>query len=168
MQGTFSGVLGLSILLAASSSFSAASADDNSAFGRRLFLNKAQCSYCHGWAGDGAGEPQSNGAAANLRETRLSRSQLIEVVGCGVPAKAMPHFDEDAYTDKRCYGVSEADLGPNTPSLPPGSTLSKREIEAVVDYLLAKVIGRGAVTRGECEEAYGDGARQCEQYPASP
>jgi Cytochrome C oxidase, cbb3-type, subunit III len=168
MQGTFSCVLGLSILLATCSSFSAARADDNFAFGRRLFLNKAQCSYCHWWAGDGAGEPQSNGAAANLRETKLSRSQLIEVVSCGVPGKAMPHFDEDAYTDKRCYDVSEADLGSNTPSLPPGSTLSKREIEAVADYLLAKVIGRGPVTRGECEEAHGGGARQCEQYPATP
>ena len=47
--------------------------------------------------------------------------------------------------------------------------MNKREIEAVVDYLLAKVIGRGPViTRSECEEAYGDGARQCARYPASP
>jgi hypothetical protein len=168
MQRTLNRVFGLSIFLTAWSSLSVGYADDNSAFGRRLFLNKAQCSYCHGWAGDGAGEPQSNGAAANLRETRLSRGQLIEVVSCGVPGKAMPHFDEDAYTDKRCYGVSESELGSSTPSLPPGSTLSKREIEAVADYLLAKVIGRGPVTRGECEEAYGSGARQCQQYPASP
>jgi mono/diheme cytochrome c family protein len=172
MQATFSYMRGLSLFMGIWSLFSAVvsagRADDDFAFGRRLFLNKAQCSYCHGWAGDGAGEPQSNGAAANLRETRLNRGQLIEVISCGVPGKAMPHFDEDAYTDKRCYGVSEADLGPNTPALPPGSTLSKREINAVVDYLLAKVVGRGPVTRGECEEAYGGGARQCEQYPASP
>jgi hypothetical protein len=146
----------------------AAQADDF-AFGRRLFLDKAQCLYCHGWAGDGAGEPQSNGAAANLRVTPLKRDQLIEVISCGVPGKAMPHFDEHAYTDKRCYGVAEADLGSSTPALPPGSTLNKREIEAVADYLLAKVIGRGPViTREECEEAYGDGARQCARYPAKP
>jgi hypothetical protein len=167
MQVIFRCGQGLSIVLAAWSLFSASRADDF-AFGRRLFLDKAQCSYCHGWAGDGAGEPQSNGAAANLRETRLNRGQLIEVVSCGVPGKAMPHFDEEAYTDKRCYGVSEADLGSSTPALPPGSTLNKREIEAVVDYLFAKVIGHGPVTRGECEEAYGGGARQCAQYPASP
>jgi mono/diheme cytochrome c family protein len=138
---------------------------DDYAFGRRLFLDKAQCLYCHGWAGDGAGEPQSNGAAANLRVSQLKRDQLIEVIGCGVPGKAMPHFDELAYTDKRCYGVSEAELGRDTPALPPGSTLTRREIEAVADYLLAKVIGRGPViTREECEEAYGDGARQCARY----
>jgi mono/diheme cytochrome c family protein len=142
---------------------------DDYAFGRRLFLDKAQCLYCHGWAGDGAGEPQSNGAAANLRISPLKREQLIEVIGCGVPGKAMPHFDEQAYTDKRCYGVTEAELGRDTPALPPGSTLSRREIEAVADYLLAKVIGRGdAITRQECEEAYGDGARQCARYPAKP
>jgi mono/diheme cytochrome c family protein len=142
---------------------------DDFAFGRRIFLDKAQCLYCHGWAGDGAGEPQSNGAAANLRVTPLKRDQLIEVVTCGVPGKAMPHFDEEAYTDKRCYGVTEAQLGRDTPALPPGSTLNKREIEAVVDYLLAKVIGRGpVVTRGECEEAYGVGARQCGKYAAGP
>ena len=142
---------------------------DDFTFGRRVFLDKAQCSYCHGWAGDGAGEPQSNGAAANLRVTPLKRDQLIEVITCGVPGKAMPHFDEDAYADKRCYGVTEAELGRDTPALPPGATLNKREIEAVADYLLAKVIGRGPViTREECEEAYGDGARQCARYPAKP
>ena len=103
---------------------SAARADDY-AFGRRLFLDKAQCLYCHGWAGDGAGEPQSNGAAANLRVTPLKRDQLIEVITCGVPGKAMPHFDEQAYTDKRCYGVSETELGRDTPALPPGGDLEQ-------------------------------------------
>jgi mono/diheme cytochrome c family protein len=144
-----------------------ARADDYD-FGRRMFLNKAQCSYCHGWAGDGAGEPQSSGAAANLRITALKRDQLIEVISCGIPGKAMPHFDEEAYTDKRCYGVTEAELGRDTPALPPGSTLNKREIAAVVDYLLAKVVGRGEITKPECEEAYGDGARMCNRYPAKP
>jgi len=142
---------------------------DDFAFGRRIFLDKAQCSYCHGWAGDGAGEPQSNGAAANLRVTPLKRDQLIEVISCGIPGKAMPHFDEQAYTDKRCYNVTEAELGRDTPALPPGSTLNGREIEAVADYLLAKVVGRGAeITRAECEEAYGEGARMCARYPAKP
>ncbi len=153
-------------LLAVSAAALPARGDDYD-FGRRMFLNKAQCSYCHGWAGDGAGEPQSSGAAANLRITTLKRDQLIEVISCGIPGKAMPHFDEDAYTDKRCYGVTEAELGRDTPALPPGSTLNKREIAAVADYLLAKVVGRGPdITKAECEEAYGEGARMCNRYPA--
>jgi mono/diheme cytochrome c family protein len=146
----------------------ATAAAQDFAFGRRMFLDKAQCSYCHGWAGDGEGEPQSSGGAANLRVTPLTRDQLIDVISCGVPGKAMPHFDEDAYTDKRCYGVTATELGRDIPALPPGFTLTRREIGAVADYLLAKVIGRGEVTRAECEEAYGEGARMCARYPNKP
>src|SRR5271154_144982 len=74
----------------------AAAADDDFVYGRRIFQQKAQCPYCHGWAGDGSGEPQSSGGAANLRETKLTRDQLIEVISCGVPGKAMPRFDDQA------------------------------------------------------------------------
>jgi Cytochrome C oxidase, cbb3-type, subunit III len=142
-------------------------AADDYAYARRLYLDKAQCAFCHGWAADGAGEPQSNGGAANLRESKLGRDLLIEVIRCGVPGKAMPHFDELAYTDKRCYGLSEADLGANVPQLPPASTLQRREIEALADYLMAKIIGRGKVTREECEEVF-PGRRSCADYPAKP
>jgi mono/diheme cytochrome c family protein len=144
-----------------------ARADDNFAYGRRLYLDKAQCGFCHGWAADGAGEPQSNGGAANLRESHLNREQLVEVILCGRPGTPMPRFDEQAYSEYRCYGVTEAEAGAMMPALPPGSTLRKREAEAIADYLLAKVIGRGPVTRQECEEAFGPGARSCGQYPAA-
>jgi hypothetical protein len=144
-----------------------ARADDAFAYGRRLYMDKAQCAFCHGWAADGAGEPQSNGGAANLRESHLSRDQLVEVIMCGRPGTPMPRFDEQAYTENRCYGVTEAEVGAMMPPLPPGSTLRKREAEAIADYLLAKVIGRGPVTRQECEEAFGEGARSCGQYPAA-
>ena len=145
-----------------------AGAQEDFSYARRLYLDKAQCSYCHGWAGDGAGEGQSNGGAANLRQSRLNRAQLVMVVLCGLPGTAMPHFDESAYSDKRCYGVTEAELGPRTPALPPGSTLQAREAEAIADYLLAKFVGRGAATRAECEESFGKGARSCGDYPAKP
>ena len=145
-----------------------AGAQEDFSYARRLYLDKAQCSYCHGWAGDGAGEGQSNGGAANLRQTRLNRAQLVTVILCGQPGTAMPHFDELAYRDKRCYGVTEAQLGSRTPALPPGSTLQAREAEAIADYLLAKFVGRGAATRAECEESFGTGARSCGDYPAKP
>jgi mono/diheme cytochrome c family protein len=145
-----------------------AAADDDFAYGRRLFLEKAECSFCHGWAGDGAGHPQSPGAAANLRKSALDRASLIMVIGCGIPGTAMPHFDADAYADKRCYGMTEAELGARTPALPPSTTLQRREIEVLADYLLAKVIGRGDITRQECAEALGARDRSCEEYPAKP
>jgi mono/diheme cytochrome c family protein len=135
--------------------------------GRRVFLEKADCQYCHGWAGDGAGQGQSPGGAANLRKSQLDRATLIVVIGCGVPGTAMPHFDEDAYTDKRCYGQTEADLGDRTPPLPPSTTLPKRDIEVLADYLLAKIIGRGPITREECLENFGERGRSCNDYPAA-
>src|SRR6201996_500794 len=73
--------------------FSCPAAADDFSFGRRIFQDKAQCVFCHGWAGDGAGAPQSSGGAANLRETKLTREQLIEVISCGRPGQAMPRFD---------------------------------------------------------------------------
>jgi hypothetical protein len=136
--------------------------------GRRLFLEKADCAYCHGWAGDGAGQGQSPGGAANLRRSQLQRDQLITVVSCGIPGTAMPHFDDGAYTDARCYGMTESELGSRTPPFPPSTTLVKREVEALVDFLLAKIIGRGAITRGECIENFGERARSCNDYPAGP
>jgi mono/diheme cytochrome c family protein len=133
--------------------------------GRRLFQEKADCIYCHGWAGDGAGSGQSPGGAANLRQSKLGRDQLITTIRCGIPGTAMPHFDEDAYTDKRCYGMTAEELGDKVPTLPTGSALPDREIAVVADYLLAKVIGRGPITREECIEVFGERARSCNDYP---
>lgn len=157
----------LPISLALLVSASPAAADDF-AFGRRLFLEKAECSFCHGWAGDGAGHPQSPGGAANLRKSQLGRDQLVTVIQCGIPGTAMPHFDDLAYTDRRCYGMTEAELGDRTPTLPPSAALQKREIDVLADYLLARIIGRGPITREECVENFGPNARSCSEYPPAP
>ena len=138
------------------------------AYGRRLYLDKANCDYCHGWAGDGSGQGQSPGGAANLRQSHLGRDQLVMIISCGVPGTSMPRFDELAYTDKRCYGMTEAELAGRIPPLPPSTTLPKREIEVLADYLLANVIGRGPVTREECLERLGEKAGSCSAYPAQP
>ncbi len=145
-----------------------ASAQEDFSYARRLYLDKAQCSYCHGWAGDGSGEGHSNGGAANLRQSRLNRAQLTLVIQCGRPGTAMPHFDESAYREKPCYGMNEAEVGTRKPALPLGSTLQPRESEAIADYLLAKFVGRGVVTRIECEESFGKGARTCGGYALKP
>jgi mono/diheme cytochrome c family protein len=147
---------------------SGAAADDDFAYGRRLFLDKAECSFCHGWPGDGSGHPQSPGRAANLRKSQLDRDTLITVILCGIPGTAMPHFDELAYTDKRCYGMTVAELGSRTPTFPPSTTLQRREVEVIADYLKARIIGRGEVTRAECLETFGAGARSCDDYPEKP
>lgn len=151
------------VLMVAATAWSA----EDFSYARRLYLDKAQCQYCHGWAGDGAGDGQA-GAAPSLRATRLNRAQIVDVILCGRPGTPMPRFDEAAYSDKRCYGMTEADLGPRTPQLPPGSPLQRREAEAIADYLIAKFVGRGKVTLEDCEETFGQASRACVQYGAKP
>jgi hypothetical protein len=92
--------------------------------------------------GDGRGDPRSPGQAANLHKTILNREQLIEVIACGRPATEMPHFDKYAYEDKTCCGRTAAELGGDTPHDPHSTSLTKREIEAVADYVFAKFVGK--------------------------
>jgi mono/diheme cytochrome c family protein len=103
--------------------------------GQRLFRDKADCQSCHGINGDGRGDPRSPGRAANLHETRLDREQLIEVIACGRPGTEMPHFDKYAYEYTNCYGLKGKDLGSNAPRYPHSTPLTRREIEAVADYI---------------------------------
>ena len=118
-----------------------ASAQDVS-FGQRLFQDKADCQFCHGPEGDGRGDPRSPGKASNLRKTMLPREQLIEVITCGRAGTEMPYFDKFAYEDKKCRGLSEADLGKDMPPVPHSTSLAPREIAAVVDYILVKFVGQ--------------------------
>jgi mono/diheme cytochrome c family protein len=111
-------------------------------FGERLYQDKADCQFCHGINGDGHGDPRSPGKAPDLHKTRLDRTQLIEVVTCGRPGSEMPHFDKYAYDDKGCYGLAAAELGKNVPPEPHSTSLTKREIAAVVDYVAATFVGR--------------------------
>jgi mono/diheme cytochrome c family protein len=103
---------------------------------------RADCQFCHGINGDGRGDPRSPGRAANLRETRLNREQLIEVIACGRPGTEMPHFDKYAYEDTDCYGLKGKDLGSNAPRYPHSTPLTRREIEAVADYIIATLVGK--------------------------
>lgn len=120
---------------------SAARGQDTS-FGRRLFHEKADCQFCHGGNGDGHGDPRSPGKATDLHKTSLTRDQLLEVIACGRPGSEMPHFDKYAYEDKSCYGMSAQDVGKNMPPDPHSTTLTRREIEAVADYVLGQFAGK--------------------------
>jgi mono/diheme cytochrome c family protein len=135
--------------------------------GKRLYQDKATCGFCHGWSGDGAGDPQSPGKAANLRESKLDHDQLVEVIRCGVPGgTAMPHFDKFAWTKgEECFGMTEAEVGDKKPPNPTAS-LQKREIDAIVAYIEAKIVGKGPPTVAECEEYFGSGSQRCRDMAA--
>lgn len=155
-------VLAVATFVMSAPAFAQATADDI-ALGRRVYQQTADCRYCHGWAADGMGDPRSPGHAADLRVTKLDREGFVEVIACGRPATAMPHFDRLAYTDKRCYGLTEADLGNDVPTVPPSSFISRRQIEAVADYLIAEVVGKGPPTFAQCVAELGEGP-DCERY----
>src|SRR5437899_2645806 len=84
-------------------------------FGKEIFKVKANCQYCHKW--DASGDTGYGGVALSLRKSALTREQFIEVVKCGRPLTAMPYHDKFAYTDKRCYGTTSADLGKDAPAM---------------------------------------------------
>lgn len=111
-------------------------------FGDRLYHEKADCQFCHGVNGDGRGDPRSPGKAPDLHKTRLDREKLIEVITCGRPGSEMPHFDKYAYEERDCYGRSAAELGDKVPPDPHSTSLTQREIAAVVDFILTKFVGK--------------------------
>ena len=111
-------------------------------YGQRLFQEKADCQFCHGVNGDGHGDPRSPGKASDLHKTRLDHDQLVEVIACGRPGSEMPHFDKYAYEDKGCYGLSATELGKNVPPDPHSTSLTKREIGVLADYILTTFVGK--------------------------
>jgi mono/diheme cytochrome c family protein len=127
--------------------------------GKDIFKTKATCQFCHKW--DASGDQGYGGNALSLRQTKLTPAQVAETIKCGRPGTGMPFHDQFAYTDKRCYGITRAELGNDVPS-EPNAFLNSDEIDAVVKYLFAKAIGRGSSTYEDCVEFWGTDTRQCE------
>jgi mono/diheme cytochrome c family protein len=116
----------------------------------------AGCPDCHGAFADGDKQRDEAPTGANLRQMRLDNAAASETIRCGRPGTGMPKFGEDAYTKRGCYGKS---AGPEPDDLYPASrTLTAQEIEAVVTYLRARIVGKGAITPEECAYYYGETA----------
>jgi mono/diheme cytochrome c family protein len=99
--------------------------------------DKAGCLQCHGTTGDG-GAGGEFPAGPSLRKTRLDRAALIETVSCGLPGTQMPAWLDGAYTQRPCYGFPNGPAPDGTDLMP---VLSAGEIEALIDYLLATMVG---------------------------
>ena len=130
--------------------------------GMRLYLQKGDCQACHGWAADGRKMDSQMPDGSNLRETRLDRARLVTTIKCGRPGTGMPAFDKFAYSDGRCYGMKQADL--KSPMPDPAATFQPREIDLVVDFLIAKVVGKGPMTRAKCIEYWGSDVDACREF----
>jgi Cytochrome C oxidase, cbb3-type, subunit III len=134
--------------------------------GMRLFQQKANCQACHGWAGDGHKTDSQMPDGANLRETKLNRAGLATAIKCGRLNSQMPAFDKFAYSDGRCYGKKQADLKAYPTRMPdPPATLQQREIDFIVDFLVAKVVGKGPMDHAKCVEFWGSETDACKEFP---
>jgi cytochrome c553 len=100
--------------------------------------DKAGCLQCHGATGQG-GDGGEFPAGPSLQKTRLDRAALKETISCGLPGTQMPAWLDGAYTKRSCYGFP---IGPPPAEITATPVLSADEIEALVDYLMAKIVGR--------------------------
>jgi mono/diheme cytochrome c family protein len=99
--------------------------------------NKAGCLQCHGSDGQG-GAGGEFPAGPSLRATRLDRAAIAEAVSCGLPGTEMPAWLDGAYTQRPCYGFPSGPAPDGTVLMP---VLSAAEIDALLDYLMANVVG---------------------------
>jgi hypothetical protein len=138
-------------------------AQDNEKVSAGLWTWKTSgCADCHGPFADGDREDDDFPVGANLRTTKLDATALKTTIRCGRANTGMPAFEESAYTIHSCYG---GPLGSAPDKLEPSSRkLTADEIDAVIAYLQARVIGRGRITRQECLAYYEDLPDSCEDY----
>ena len=167
MPGTFSRIVTLlclgALVLASAARAQSPDAGDL-AEGMRLYLQKGNCQACHGWAGDGRKTDSQMPDGANLRESKLERSGLVLTIKCGRPGRSMPAFDKFAYSDGRCYDMKQADLKSRGLALPdPPATLQSREIDLLVDFMLARVVGQGPMDHAKCVQFWDEDADVCRE-----
>ena len=129
--------------------------------GLRVFKS-ANCMGCHKWSGTGGGS--YGGAAANLRQTALSADQIEQTIRCGRLMTGMPHFEADAYTEGRCYGMKKSNLQPGQMPPEPDHDLRLSEIHQVATYVVTYIKGKGEPDLAQCQAFFGTGTRVCDIY----
>jgi mono/diheme cytochrome c family protein len=151
-------VLAAGLLVQATAGF--AQSEDRVKAGLAMWRNSG-CADCHGAFADGEKQRDESPTGANLRTTKLDGAALKQTIGCGRPGTGMPSFDEGAYTVRACNGQA---LGPPPNDLYPAPrTLTPDEIDAVVTYLQARVVGKGrTITKQECLYYYADQPDWCD------
>ena len=132
-------ILGVAVGVLANSAAAIAQDQDKVKAGLEAWKNSG-CAECHGSFADGEKQRDEAPTGANLRTARLDTAALKLVISCGKPGGAgMPAFDEGAYKVRPCYGRP---LGPPPDNLyPAGTTLTPDQIDAVIAYLQARIIG---------------------------
>jgi mono/diheme cytochrome c family protein len=119
-----------------------------------LSWRMAGCAACHGNFGEGGGGGEQP-EGPSLRKTALDAAALRETIRCGRPGSKMPLFLAGAYTETSCWGLPKQAEVPNEVS---GSgSLTADSIDAMVEYLMARVVGKSeTITKAECVAYFGN------------
>jgi len=139
-----------------------AQSEDKVKAGVTMWRNSG-CADCHGAFADGEKQRDESPTGANLRTAKLDAAALKQTISCGRPGTGMPAFDEGAYKVRACNGQA---LGaPPGDLYPAPRTLTPDEIDSIVTYLQARIIGKGrTITKQECLFYYADQPDWCDEY----
>ena len=148
-------------LLSANAAFGQSPTPSDPTEAGKAVFKRANCFGCHKWHGNGGGG--YGGDALSLRKTELTREQIIETVSCGRPGTGMPFFMRGAYDTTKCYGMSRQDVGNQMPS-EANVFLREPDIEAVADYVIAHIKGKGEPNYAECVDFFGSTSHVCDLY----
>lgn len=111
----------------------------------------APCASCHGvFAQGGGGGEQPEGPS--LRRTQLDKTAIAETIRCGRPGTPMPFFLKGAYSEAECWGQK----GAPPAEVANAASLTPADIDAMVEYLMARIVGKSStVSKAECAAYYG-------------
>jgi mono/diheme cytochrome c family protein len=112
------------------------------------------CADCHGPFADGDKQRDEMPTGANLRGSRLDGAALKQIISCGRPDTGMPSFDGGAYMVRPCYGQALGAVPDNL--YPAPRTLTPAQIDSVITYLQARVLGQRKITHEDCLYYYYD------------
>lgn len=142
----------------------ASHAAENAAESGQAIFKRANCVGCHKWHGDGGGG--YGGAALSLRRTELDKQQIMDTIRCGRPGTGMPYFSRNGYPqggEPQCYGLSNKDL--ETMHVAQANVFLKpEEIEAVAEYVLTNIKGKGDPNLADCVAFFGEASKACDTF----
>jgi mono/diheme cytochrome c family protein len=152
----------LAVVAALSMGMASARAQDGVEAGLAAWKDAA-CGSCHGvFAQGGGGGEQPEGPS--LRRTSLDKANSAETIRCGRPGTQMPYFQRGAYSAQACFGMP---LSAAPAEVAPGASLySAAEIDTLVEYLTARIVGKSqTITRAECAAYYANANHpRCAEY----
>jgi mono/diheme cytochrome c family protein len=157
LPGTKAGAMFLTItaIVFGWSSVASAQSEDKVKAGLELWKGSG-CSDCHGAFANGEKDRDEAPTGADLRTSRLDAAALKRVISCGRVGAEMPAFIEGAASAPACSGGAG--------EYPAPRTLTSDQIDAVIAYLQARIIGHGRITKAECLAYYDDRPDSCEEF----